>query len=320
MADTLPPVELTAPDIAPWQQGNTGVPWVHRFDSGQPGARVLVQALTHGNEICGAIAMDWLLRQAWRPVAGCVTLAFANVEAYARFDPANPFPSRCVDEDFNRVWGDDQLLGPRDSVELRRARALRPFVDEADFVLDIHSMSEACAPLMVCGTVDKNAAFARALGTPAELLIDTGHPAGLRMVERGGFSDPASPKRALLVECGQHWERAAADVALDTLVRFLGLTGVADATWVAAQTRLPLPPVQRLVRVTEAVVARSADFHFLLPTEGLGVIPNAGTPLARDGEHIWNTPYDNTVLVMPGTKNLKPGGTAVRLGRFEPLA
>jgi hypothetical protein len=28
---------------------------------------VLVQALTHGNEICGAIALDWLLRQAWRP-------------------------------------------------------------------------------------------------------------------------------------------------------------------------------------------------------------------------------------------------------------
>jgi hypothetical protein len=146
MADTLPPVELTAPDIGPWQQGNTGVDWVHRFDSGQPGARVLVQALTHGNEICGAIAMDWLLRLAWRPVAGCVTLAFANVQAYARFDPANPFPSRCVDEDFNRVWGDEQLLGPRDSVELRRARALRPFVDEAEFVLDIHSMSEACAP------------------------------------------------------------------------------------------------------------------------------------------------------------------------------
>ena len=320
MAETLPPVELAAPNIGPWQQGNTGVDWVHRFDSGQPGARVLVQALTHGNEICGAIALDWLLRQAWRPVAGCVTLAFANVEAYARFDPANPFPSRCVDEDFNRVWGDDQLLGPRDSVELRRARALRPFVDEADFVLDIHSMSENCAPLMVCGTADKNAAFARALGTPAELLIDTGHPAGLRMVERGGFSDPASPKRALLVECGQHWERAAADVAIDTLVRFLGLTGVADAAWVAAHARLPLPTVQRLVRVTEAVVARSAGFHFLLPTRGLGVIPKAGTPLARDGEHVWNTPYDNTVLVMPGTNNLKPGGTAVRLGRFEPVA
>lgn len=320
MAETLPPVELAAPDIGPWQQANTGVDWVHRLDSGRPGPRVLVQALTHGNEICGAIAVDWLMRQDWRPSAGSVTLAFANVAAYARFDPAQPFASRCVDEDFNRVWGDDQLLGPRDSLELRRARALRPFVDEADLVLDIHSMSEACAPLMVCGTADKNAAYAHALGTPAELLIDTGHPAGLRMVERGGFSDPASPKRALLVECGQHWERAAADVAIDTLVRFLGLAGVADAAWAAARVRLPLPPAQRLVRVTEAVVARSTSFHFLLPTHGLAVIPKAGTPLARDGEHTWRTPYDNTVLVMPGTHNLKPGGTAVRLGRFEPLA
>jgi len=35
-------------------------------------------------------------------------------------------------------------------------------------------------------------------------------------------------------------------------------------------------------------------------------------------ERIWRTPYDDAVLVMPGTRNLKPGGTAVRLGRFEP--
>jgi predicted deacylase len=320
MADALPPVELTAPDIGIWQRGNTGVDWVHRLDSGQPGARVLVQALTHGNEICGAIALDWLLRQPWRPGSGCVTLAFANVAAYERFDPADPFSSRCVDEDLNRVWGDDQLCGPRDSIELRRARELRPFVDEAELLLDLHSMSEPCAPLMVCGTVDKNAHFARELGTPAELLIDTGHPAGLRMVERGGFGDPASPKKALLVECGQHWERDAADVAIDTLVRFLGLAGVADAAWVAAQARRPLPAVQRLVRVTEAVLALSAGFHFLLPAHGLAVIPKAGTPLARDGEKVWFTPYDNTVLVMPGTKNLKPGATAVRLGRFESMA
>ena len=43
----------------------------------------------------------------------------------------------------------------------------------------------------------------------------------------------------------------------------------------------------------------------------------AGTPIAQDGEKVWTTPYDDTVLVMPGTHNLKPGGTAVRLGRFE---
>ena len=311
------PVELQAPDIGPWLHGNSGVEGVHRLDSGRPGPQVMVQALTHGNEICGAIALDWLFRLGFAPRCGSLTLAFGNLEAYARFDPTEPFLSRCVDEDYNRVWSDAELFGPRDSVELRRARALQPFVDAADLLLDIHSMSGPCRPLMVCGTVDKNADFARRLGTPADLLIDTGHPAGLRMVERGGYGDPASPKRALLIECGQHWEQAAAAVAIDTLVRFLGLCGVADAAWVQAHARLPLPAAQRLVRVTEPVVARSSDFRFLVPAVGFGVVARAGTPIAQDGDHIWTAPYDDTVLVMPGVKNLKAGGTAVRLGRFE---
>jgi predicted deacylase len=311
-----PAIELQAPDIAPYRHGNAGVDFVQVYDSQRPGPRVLVQALTHGNEICGAIALDWLFRQGFRPAIGRLTLVFANVEAYARFDPADPYPSRCVDEDLNRVWADSELFGARDSVELRRARALRPFIDDTDFLLDIHSMSGPCRPLMVCGTVDKNADYARSLGVPADLLIDTGHPAGLRMVERGGFGDPAAPERALLIECGQHWERAAADVAIDALVRFLGLTGLADAAWVQAHARLPRPLAQRLVRVTEAVVARSSAFRFLVPPVGFAVVEEAGTPIAQDGDHVFTAPYDHTVLVMPGVRNLKPGGTAVRLGRF----
>jgi hypothetical protein len=71
------------------------------------------------------------------------------------------------------------------------------------------------------------------------------------------------------------------------------------------------------VRVTEPVVALSADFRLLVPPVGLSVIAKAGTPIAQDGERVWTTPYDDAVLVMPGTRNLRPGGTAVRLGRFE---
>ncbi|MBL8346385.1 MAG: succinylglutamate desuccinylase/aspartoacylase family protein [Rubrivivax sp.] len=316
-----PPIELKPPVIERWREGGTGVDFVHAWDSGKPGPRVMIQALTHGNEICGAIALDWLLDHiattGFRPACGRLILAFANVAAFQRFDATHPFASRCIDEDLNRVWADEVLLGARDSAELRRARELRPFVDASEFLLDIHSMSEPCAPLMVCGTQDKNADYARALGVPEILLIDTGHPAGLRMVERGGFGDPHAPHRALLIECGQHWESAAAEVAIDATVRFLGLTGLADAAWVQAHVRLPLPKKQKLVRVTEPVVAKSSNFRFLVPTVGLAVIAKAGTPIAQDGEHVFVTPYDETVLVMPGTNNLKPGGTAVRLGRFE---
>lgn len=314
---TQPLVELQAPDISRWREGGTGVDWVHVRESGRPGPTVLVQALTHGNEICGAIALDALMREGLRPLSGRLMLVFANVQAFHRFDPGNPHASRCVDEDLNRVWGDDRLFGAGDSVELRRARELQPFVDQADFVLDIHSMSEPCRPLMVCGTADKNAAYARELGVPGDLLLDTGHPAGLRMVERGGFSDPVSPKRALLIECGQHWERSSADVAWDTLVRFLRLTGMVDEAWAASRLRLTPPTVQRTVRVTEPVVARSADFRFLVPVVSLGDGHAAGTPIAQDGRHVWHAPYDDCVLVMPGMNHLKPGNTMARLGRYE---
>ena len=313
----LPAIELAPPDLEPWRDGDTGVDWVHAFDSGRPGPRVMVQALTHGNEICGAIALDWLLTQGFRPQCGRLVLAFANVAAYRRFDVADPFASRYVDEDLNRVWDDKVLLGPEDSTELRRARELRPFVDASELLLDIHSMGEPCAPLMVCGQLDKNAAFARELGVPGDLLIDTGHPAGLRMIERGAFGRAEAPERALLIECGQHWERAATDVAIDTLVRFLALTGLAEGAWARAHQRLTPPATQRLVRVTEPLVARSEAFRFLVPVVAMSVIAHAGTPIAEDNGHVWHAPYDNTVLVMPGTNNLKPGGTAVRLGRFE---
>jgi len=277
---------------------------------------VMVQALTHGNEICGAIALDRLLKEGARPARGKLVLAFANVEANARFDYDDPDRSRYIDEDYNRVWADAVLDGPRDSLELRRARQLRPFVDAADFLLDLHSMHEPCRPIMVCGTIDKNAAFAREIGVPADLLLDTGHPAGLRMIERGGFGDPASPKKAVLIECGQHWEKRAADVALDTTLRFLRVTGAVDAAW--TDPRLPLEPPsrQRTVRVTAPVVAKSMAFRFGQDWKGLEVVPQAGTLVARDGDTEWKTPYDDCVMVMPSMAHLKPGTTMVRLGRY----
>lgn len=316
-ASALVPLELTPPDIEPWRHSASGVEFVHVFDSGRSGPTVMVQALTHGNELCGAIALDALLREGFRPTRGRLIASFANVEGFARFDPADPSRSRYVDEDLNRVWSDETLFGPRDSLELRRARALRPFVDAADRLLDIHSMTEPCPPLMVCGTQLKNAQHGLELGCPELLLLDTGHPSGLRMVERGGFGDATSPHRALLIECGQHWAQASADMAWDVLVRYLRLTGLADEAWANARLRLPLPARQRVLRVTEPVVARSTDFKFLVPIVSLGVVPKAGTPVAQDGDHVWLAPYDNTVLVMPGLAHLKPGNTMVRLGHFE---
>jgi predicted deacylase len=314
-------IEISPPDIAPYRAGNAGVDYVHVLDSGKSGPHVMVQALTHGNEFCGALALKVLFDEKIKPERGKLTLAFANVAAFARFDFDDPDRSRCIDEDYNRVWGDDTLLGPRDSAELRRARELRPFVDAADFLLDLHSMHEPCRPIMVCAVSgkggEKSVALSRKIGTPGDLLIDTGHPAGLRMIERGAFGDPASPKTAVLIECGQHWEKSAFDVAVDTLFRFLLATGAVNASICKSHARLVPPAVQRVIRVNEPVVAKSMDFRFPYLFKGLEIIPKAGTLIAADGGTVWKTPYDDCVMVMPSLAHVKPGTTVLRLGRYD---
>ncbi|HUP28566.1 MAG TPA: M14 family metallopeptidase [Usitatibacter sp.] len=310
------PIELTAPDIAPHRQSATGTDYVHSFDSGKPGPHVLVNALTHGNEICGAIVVDRLLREKVRPTRGTLTLAFANVDAFARFDTRNPYASRFVDEDFNRVWTPAVLDGTQATVELRRARELRPYVEAADFMLDIHSMLEPSPPVMICGPLEKGIRFAFDVGVPEHVVSDTGHSNGTRMRDFAGFGDPNSAKNALLVECGQHWERNAERVAWQTTWRFLRHLGVVEATHAAREIEAAVPR-QRLIRVTEAVIASTPAFRFAKAFSGLEVVPHEGDVIAWDGDRAVRAPYDNCVLVMPVPNNVKTGLTAVRLGRLE---
>src|SRR5437763_3605327 len=123
------PVHLATPDVDPWVTGNTGVPGFVTRESDKPGPHVALIALTHGNELAGAIVLDRLLRQGFRPRRGRLTVGFANLAAFARFDRRQPTASRFVDEDMNRVWDNDLLDGGRHSSELDRAREMRPLID-----------------------------------------------------------------------------------------------------------------------------------------------------------------------------------------------
>ena len=310
-------VELTPPDIEPYRAGNTGIDYVTTFDSGVAGPHVLVTALTHGNEICGAIALDRLLCAGLQPRQGNLTLAFDNVAAYRSFDSRVPTASRYVDEDFNRLWSPATLDGPRQSVELTRARALRPVVDTADFLLDIHSMQYATAPLMLAGTLDKSLALAKRVGIPELIMCDPGHAAGPRMRDYGGFGGANSAKTALLIEAGQHWERRAAEVATDVMMRFLIALGIMtrdDAT-VLAGPDFDAHPRQRVIQVTEAVTITGDKFEFVQDFRGLEVLSPKGSLIGRDNGREIRTPYDDCVLIMP-SRRLAKGQTAVRLGRY----
>jgi predicted deacylase len=310
-------VELVAPDISAYRAGNTGVDYVTTFTAAEPGPHVAVFGLTHGNEICGAIAIDKLFRANIRPRRGKLTLAFNNVAAFLEFDTRYPIASRYVDEDFNRLWSPATLDGPRNSSELHRARAMRPIVNSVDYLLDLHSMQYATAPLMLAGLLDKSRALARKVGIPEIVMCDAGHAAGPRMRDYGGFGDPSSPKTALLIEAGQHWEKHAAEVATDVTLRFLIALGTVTRDDVAALggPDFDAKPEQKVIEVTQAVTITGNRFDFVEPYVGLEVIPKQGTLIGHDGDNEIHTPYDNCVLIMPSRRLIR-GQTAVRLGRY----
>ena len=314
-----PKLEVLPPDISAYRKGTTGLDYVTTLDSGWPGPHVMVNALTHGNEICGAHTLDFLFREGVRPARGKLTLSFANVEAFLGFSAADPFASRYVDEDFNRLWTDEVLGSARKSRELARARAFAPLVATADFLLDIHSMHLPSPPLLMCGMQDKGVAMGVALGYPAHLVRDGGHAAGRRMRDYRAFDDPLSPRTAMLIECGQHWERSSVAVAIETTLRFLRFCGAVDEAWLAARLRVTEAPAPRLIEVSGPITIKTERFRFVEDYRGLEVIAKADTVIGYDGDEAIRTPFDNCVLVMPG-RQLVPGLSAVRLGRLVELA
>ena len=309
-----PPLELLPVDITAYRTGNTGIDYIHRLDSGQPGPNVLINALTHGNEVCGAHALAVLFENDIRPQRGSLTLSFANVDAYHSFDRNKPTASRFVDEDFNRLWSDEILDGPRQSAELTRAREIREVVAGADYLLDLHSMQLPCPALMLCGTAPKGHRLAMAMTVPEYMVVDPGHAAGPRMRDYGLFAQTGTKQTALLIECGQHWAKGSGEVAIAAVFHYLDALGLIDSA-AAAPFLVDNPAPQRLVEVVGPITIQTENFCFTEAYTGLETIPRAGTVIGHDGAQPVVTPHDDCVLIMP-THRPRMGQTAVRLGRF----
>lgn len=285
-------MEVLPRDLAPYRAGNTGIDYVHRFESGKPGPHVLINALTHGNEFCGMVAACHLLDTAVRPKIGTLTVSFANVEAYQSFNPASPFESRQIDHNLNRIWSSEWLDGGHDSVELRRARALRPVVSAADHILDIHSTSQDVVPFWVYPAFERNAALARAIAQPSVHLVMPGNlGASTPLVRHGSHGQADGRGAALVVECGQHFKQATADLAVKVTLEFLGHFGLI--------AHAPTPAsVPRRFELLNTHVIKHADFRFSRPVIGFEVFAKDEL-IATDGDEEIRALCEDCTIFMP---------------------
>ncbi|MDM0030818.1 succinylglutamate desuccinylase/aspartoacylase family protein [Variovorax sp. J22P271] len=297
MTDPQPALEVLPRDISAYREGNTGIDYVHRFESGQPGPHVLINALTHGNEICGMVAATHLLDSGVRPRLGTLTVSFAHVEAYNAFDPAKPFDNRQIVHNLNRVWSDEWLDGPEDSPELRRARELRPVVAAADHILDIHSTSQDVVPFWVYPDFERNARVAMAIGLPpVHLVMPSGLGSGTPLIQHGLHAGADAPGAAMVVECGQHFKQSAADLATEVTLRFLAHFGLIDR----AGAR-PEADTQRRFELLQTHVIQSEDFRFVRPLIGFETFAK-GELIATNGPDEIRAPCDDCTIFMPAQR------------------
>ncbi|HWI80742.1 succinylglutamate desuccinylase/aspartoacylase domain-containing protein [Ramlibacter sp.] len=302
-----PLLEVLPRDLAAYREGNTGIPYVHRFESGRPGPHLLVNALTHGNELCGMTAATHLLDRGLRPNIGTLTVSFANVAAYESFDRRQPFESRQLVHNLNRVWSPEWLDGAEDSPELRRARELRPVVAAADHILDLHSTSQPVQPFWVYAGFERNAAAALAIGRPAvHLVMPKGLGSGTPVIQHGRHGEADGPGVALVAECGQHFLRATSELAVEVTLDFLGHFGLID--------RAPAPRApQRRFELLQTLVVQTPQFRFVRPVLGFEEFAQ-GELIATDGPTEIRSPCDRCTIFMP-TRSAIVGREAVYLTR-----
>lgn len=310
MSQPLPVFEVLPRDLSAYRQGNVGIDYVHRFESGKPGPHVLINALTHGNEICGMVAATHLLDTGVRPLIGTLTISFANVAAYESFDQTRPFESRQLVHNLNRIWSAAELDGTEHSPELQRARELRPVVAAADHILDIHSTSQDVEPFWVYPAYARNAELALAIGTPpVHLVMPSGLGSGTPLIQHGRHGLAAGDGVGVVVECGQHFLQSAADMATGVALDFLAHFGL-----LAPRASRPASPaVQRRYELLETCMVRTPDFEFTRPLLGFEVFAKDEL-IATDGTHEIRALCDDCTVFMP-TREPIVGREAVYLTR-----
>ena len=271
------------------------------------GARLIVLGAVHGNETCGTIAIRRVIGEIESGqlgiAAGSVTFVpVTNPLAYARHQ-------RMGDRNLNR-----NLVPTEEPVEFedRIANWLCPLLAQHDVLLDLHSFHTAGEPFVMLGPEDNGGTlepFARAAEETALALrlgvhrfvdgwLDTYAAGVARRLAAGASAREADVHYgvgtteymrnqggiALTLECGQHQDPAAPDVAyraIHNTLAHLGLSAEPAPASVDAAEALRLYQVIDRAHDQDRFVRDWASFDPVRAGEVIGLRQD-GKPVAAD--------------------------------------
>lgn len=225
---------------------NTSSIAVHQFASLQTGPRLLVLGAVHGNETCGIVATRRLIAEiesgSVNIERGCLTLVpVTNPLAYQ-------LKRRHGDRNLNRNM---RVTTEPQDFEDRLANVLCPLLQSHDVLLDLHSFHTPGTPFALIGPVNNTGdlepvanaeaeeAFALRLGvgrfvegwlgTYAQGVKDRQARGAVANVDYGVGTTETMRRYggiAVTLECGQHADPAAPQVAYAAITRTLAHLGM----------------------------------------------------------------------------------------------
>lgn len=201
----------------------------YTYESDVAGPHVLLFGAVHGNETCGAVALDRLRREIEQ---GQLQLASGKLTVVPICNPeAHRQNVRQIDKNLNRIFTDMQKVEPA-CYESSLAVPLMALIRDCDVLLDLHSYGAGNIPLTLLDyDTPQTRKLMQAIGLPdvlvgwPELYADhTELSAGDAVqyaIEHG--------KNAICVECGQHTDPTSIEVAYNAARRVMAAEGLADA-------------------------------------------------------------------------------------------
>lgn len=257
----------------------------------RPRPHLAIVGAVHGNEHCGLLAIQRLAREIERGAlsirTGTLFLVHGNPAATAQQRRHTP-----TGADLNRMFDYrfvDELAPALWEREHHRAVELRPLFDNVDAVLDLHSATAPTPAFAIASRVPTSEPFALSLGLEYVTLGWDGPGLLGDQVLLGQLTRRELP--GVAVECGQHDDPVAAEVAYACTLRTLSYFGIIEGAF-----PLPHPGVRRL-HVRGAVKRPSVSFRFEQPLAGMQ--PLAAGDVIGQGDHLVLSVRNPCYAIMP---------------------
>jgi predicted deacylase len=291
---------------------------VHTFSASHPGPRLLLLGAVHGNETCGTQALTRLVDDLER---GDVSLARGSVTVVPIANPlAYDRGERQADRNLNRSMG---VRAAPVHYEDRVANALCPLLAAHDVLVDLHSFHSPGEPFIMLGPRDNAGVIepfsraadeerlaahlgptrvvegwmrAYALGVDRRLTSETSADDRARILSYGVGTTEFVRRcggAALTVECGQHNDPRAPEVAYRAAMQSLRVLGLVETPLEPPASDFEVlelvevvdrvHPADRLAKawktfdsfdVGEVLATRASGEHCVAPSRGRIVFPN----------------------------------------------